>query len=532
MGVEGLDQFEQLVDTLRSARVHRIAGQPELAVPALAESLRMIRKMRGHLSAQLAQSIAQTRDASAESWGDTAREASVEAWKQAVQLAPEEPRFVAGYAYALLNADRATEALQFLRAFIDDGGHILHPRLMLIYVLVLKQLDENDNAHKAAVNALELFQANPDLTEQDAAALVGFLLQMKDLASAQAAVQTGLEVFPASRDLLALLAKVQFGLGHHEEAATSAYASQAVAACGSLITEKPAPDQENNDVFETIPLPHVLDEKELRRLLVECLETMQVWDVAYQERMVLLENEEHVSPEDLKSLAKCAAGAERFEAVIEICEKLLLEDPNDITSHRQLAEASEALKDYELAMAHYNQAIQLTPEQGSLWKGLVRVQLKSGQEAGAFETLRAASQALPEDPEIQFQLGEQYLKQEAPTLALPHFRRAYALTEVNGVSGPVAYRLGETLYKLGRRVEAREVLEPTYVRFADHDQTTAGETMDEHNGEIANALALTYARVLLSLDEPEKAVPILTRIVRDYPETFKLKWIYQRHSCS
>ena len=85
-----LGEFDLLADSLRVAQVHQIAGQADMAVPVLADGLRVMRRLRGHISAQLARTVAQTKDVTGDGWGDTAREASLEAWKQAVQLAPEE----------------------------------------------------------------------------------------------------------------------------------------------------------------------------------------------------------------------------------------------------------------------------------------------------------------------------------------------------------------------------------------------------------------------------------------------------------
>ena len=168
------------------------------------------------------------------------------------------------------------------------------------------------------------------------------------------------------------------------------------------------------------------------------------------------------SVEDLRALANCAAGAQMSDKVIEICQKILQNDPDDVTAHSQLADAAAALQDYQTAMDHYNQAIQLAPDQGQLWKALVKVQTQADQEIAAFDTLRAAGQALPDDGDIQLSLGEVYLSQGAPTLALPCLRHAAELVESPAATEQVAIRLGQTLYQLGRLVEARDVLEPVY----------------------------------------------------------------------
>ncbi len=182
--------------------------------------------------------------------------------------------------------------------------------------------------------------------------------------------------------------------------------------------------------------------------------------------------------------------------------------------------SAEAIHDYETSIDHFNQAVQIDPDQGDLWKGLVRVQISAGQGNAAAETLRAASQALPQDGEIQFQLGKLYLSQGSTTLALPFLRRAAASYPGGIHSEEVAIRLGEALYLLGRLDEAREVLLPIFTQFNEYLHTIAARD-DTLNTQFGLELAYNFARSLLGLAEPEKAISILSQVVKlrpDYPE--------------
>ncbi len=206
------------------------------------------------------------------------------------------------------------------------------------------------------------------------------------------------------------------------------------------------------------------------------------------------------------------------EKVIEICQKILQNDPDDLTAHSQLADAAAALQDFKTAIEHYNQAIQLAPDQGRLWKALVKVQSQASQDVAAFDTLRAASQALPDDGDIQLSLGEVYLSQGAPTLALPCLRQAAELVESPAATEQIAIRLGQTLHQLGRLSEAREVLEPVYASAAGLLPGSAQSLAEgDQTRQTDPELAYIYARTLLGLQEAVKAIPILTGVVRDHP---------------
>ena len=92
------------------------------------------------------------------------------------------------------------------------------------------------------------------------------------------------------------------------------------------------------------------------------------------------------------------------------------------------------------------------------WLSLVGAYRQAGDEARAMETLRSASQALPEHAEIHAALGEAYLAQGAPTQALSCFRLAAKLSP----SQIYALRLGQTLFQLGHMSEACSVLGDAY----------------------------------------------------------------------
>jgi len=517
---DGFEQLEKLLQTFRITQMRQIAGQAEMAVPVLSDGLRMIRKVRGHLSAQLAYSVAQTKDNEVDGWAHTAGEASIEAWKQAIQLSPDQPRYVSGYGKALLKMGRDKEAEVYLKSYLEKTENPTHPELLLTLALAADQTGDHDVSLNAALKSLELVETSGMISEPDFVTLSTYLFKENELESALQATRLGLLHYPVSKDLLALKARINFSTCQPEGAIEAVYAAQAAKNYEVALLQPESDQTKVTDepgwqpswLKSTQDLP-------VQKILVESLESLGIWDAAYDERVVFLDGKDEITTQDLRELATCAKGAHKFEKVIEICQQLLQGDPSDLSSHQHLAEAAEALQNYETAIEHFNWGVRLAPDKGDLWKGLYKSQRMAGQETAAFDTLRAASQALPNDPEIQFQLGELYLEQGAPTLALPYLKKAYSSSEGQQVTIPLATRLGETLCQLGQLDEARQVLEPVYDHMIERVENPADAVNNiTTKTDYYNKLATVYARAMLSLGEPEKAVPILSRVVRDRPD--------------
>ncbi len=304
-----LGEFDLLADSLRVAQVHQIAGQADMAVPVLADGLRVMRRLRGHISAQLARTVAQTKDVTGDGWGDTAREASLEAWKQAVQLAPEEARYAAGLAGALVEAGRTADAATYLKSYLAESAHTDRPEFFLTAALIADQLGEKQQAEQSALKALDLLNAGDVLSEADSVSLAAYFLKENHIRQAGEVVQHGLEQSPASRDLLALMAKIQFQLGQPENAITAAYATQAAGEYRLGLGEPEA----FSSVAEIPGLftvaGSVVSKDDLRSLLVGSLEAVGAWGAAFDERSAILAGQEKPSIEDLTGAGKlCSRG--------------------------------------------------------------------------------------------------------------------------------------------------------------------------------------------------------------------------------
>ena len=307
-GSDLLSEFDLLANSLRVAQVHQIAGQAEMAVPVLADGLRVIRRLRGHISAQLARSVAQTKDVTGDGWGDTAREASLEAWRQAVQLAPEEARYAAGLANALAEAGRASDASSYLNSYLSEPVHNDRPEFFLTSALVADKLGDKQQANQSAMKALDLLKAGDELSERELIDLAAFFLKENHIHQAGEVVQRGLGKSPTSQDLLGLMAKIQFELGQPENAITAAYATQAASQYQTGLAEIEASVNSVED--QEIPaVESVVSSADIRSLLIDSLEAVGAWGAAFDERSTILAGQAKPSLEDLRCAGKmCGRG--------------------------------------------------------------------------------------------------------------------------------------------------------------------------------------------------------------------------------
>ncbi len=486
--------FDSLISSLHLAQAYKLAGQPDRAVPLIADALRGVRRLRGHLSAQLAETLAQTRKADPAGspadphWDETAQEIGLEAWKQAVQLVPDEPKYAAGLSSSLLAAGQTEEARrQLAQNALDQDSH---PALWLSAALLHAHQGEVEDALRCAIQSLRQVEAGQSLS-------MGEFLSLARLFQAQAAlpetlrtVRITLDRYPQDREMLALQARAQFALGQPAAALSSVLAALAV---GEL--EQDCQPERRASAGE------------LRRLMVESLEALGIWRLAWEERMALLEGQEHPSQAELHALIRCADNAstgdpEQLHRVVRACQLTLQFDPQDLLAHRRLAETAQAAGDPALAVEHYTHAVRLAPDQPALWLSLVQEQRAAGQEAQAVEALRAASQAVPNEPQVHLALGESCYTRGELTQALACFRRA---AELAPPAPHLALRLGQTLFQLGNLEEAHQVLAPAYVSA---NQSPSGADPE---------LTYVFARVLLGMGERAQAIPLLTHVVRARP---------------
>jgi tetratricopeptide (TPR) repeat protein len=496
-------QLDQLCvflgDLLRQAEVNQIAAQPLRAASLLAESLKVAQSLQGHVSAQLAQSVTKAGESTSEQdqlpGPDVAAQTGLEAWKQAVQLLPDDPLYTAGLALALMDTGRLEEAQSILAAWQVGGRQPTHPAFLLVSALVAERLGDEESALRFAQQALTQVEAGQPLEPGGYNALARFFLQAGLIQDAARAAQAALDRFPLERELLELQAQVRFALGQHPAALTSAYLALAV---GQLSDEAPA----LGGVHEGV-----------QRLLIESLEAAGAWQAALDEWTTLFQSLEAPSATDLCALAGCALRAGKPEQTVAACQKSLQIDPNDEQAHQLLGEAALALGDLPNAVEHFQQATRLAPQQADLWLKLAQAHKLASQEAQALDVLRAASLAVPEEASVHLALGQAYLEQNAPTQALPSLRKAASLSS----EPQVALQLGRTLRHLGHIDEARDILEGAYRSGGCGSPI---DTHPKHDDEptMDPELAFEYAKVLMAVGDYRKAVDVLEELVNTQPD--------------
>ncbi len=314
--------------------------------------------------------------------------------------------------------------------------------------------------------------------------LAGSLYEMGLWAESAEATRGALEDTPNDPDLLLKLGKTLLKQGKTDEA------SETLQSAVLLDTER-------------------LD---LRRQLAEILEAERAWQEALEERETVIEKSDAVEPgqklEDYHALANCALNSGQIERAQEASQSALAINPEDGLAYSQLGEALFQAGKVEESMSAFSQAVLLAPHLEYPWLVQARILEKMGQSQQSLETLKAASQALPDSSEIQLALGEKLMEHQSPTQALEAFRKSYESTKSHSpyeLQTRAALRLGETLRHLGHLDEAQEVLAQAY-----HLNPLI-------RPGISAELAYLYAQILLDHQEVCLALPILADVIKTKP---------------
>ena len=336
-------QFDQLSNSVRQADCYQVAGQPDRAVPLLAETLRLVRRLRGHLSARLAQVVSSTETSNDTSWRETAQETSLEAWRQAVQLIPEDPRYIAGLVHTLVDAGRLNDAQSYLAEHQNDGDY--HPSISLASALLCARQEDQPNARRHATQALKLVENGQGLSINEYIDLARFFTQIEMPSEAVRAAQAGLLHYPLNRELLRLLAQAQFDLGQAELALSAAFAVQENASL------------EEDEVLEA--------------LIVNSLEAVGAWDMALDARLAQLQKTNNPTLDALHAVMCCAENAGRTDTLVETSGRAILLDPEDVLALHGLAVGALAAGNHQEAIEHLTLGTQLAPDHAKLWLSLV-----------------------------------------------------------------------------------------------------------------------------------------------------------------
>lgn len=483
------NQFKALSELVNQAELYQQATQPAKSIALLIDALKNARQLQGHLSARLAQAVLFAKqEGKAEK-----QETDLEAWKQAVRLAPEEPAYSSGLARSLVNEGRLADAQLHLGIWQSKDRYPEHADLLMVSSQVAYGLGDQENAMKYGLHALELVENGSALDLPGFLVLRDIFTSFDDTDDAYRTISVGLQRFPTSLELLSSSAGILFAQGKAEKSLDQTLAYMAVNAV-SLPGEPPNP----------LPL-HV------RQLYIKNLEVLGEWGAALTERLELLNTSEKPVASEVFDAASCAIQAGQPQKAFELCQPFLDKNPEDDMALGLFGEAYCKSGEYVTAVEYLRKAVHINPVRPALWLKLADACKLAGMEAQRLDVLKAASQALPEEAEIQLVLGEVYQSRNAPAQALIYMRRAASLDD----NPKVSLRLGQILLQLGHLEEARELLEKAF-QVVQNKRLASGEAADPDLLEIE--LMHAYGRSLLTTGNPQGAIELLSKVVEMQPE--------------
>jgi len=503
-----MDQLGQLYNQMdrmqRLARVQQIAGHPEDAIPVLSEVLQVARRVRGHLSAQLAILVEDAERFGLSNGQKISPEKGLEAWKQAVQLIPDERRYSAGLAGFMLKSGKLDETKAYLEKIKSESLVFSNPAQALVAAKLANHLGENDESREAALRALELLDEKHRLNLYEFVSLAEIFEQLHMPAQAARTVLLASNFYTGDPQLQALKVRAQHQLGKQASALPNAYTALALQELQSGFQVSEDPEK---------PISKGFSREVVRSLLVDSLEAAGEWQAALGERLSLLEGQDIHTTAELRALANCAIKAGEPGRALQVSRQMLDSDPDDPCAYQLCAEASLALGDTDTAIDNLKTATRLAPQQAKLWIDLAQAYTQAGLDNQAVETLQAAIQAAPDDPQGHLALGETYLRMKSYAQALPLLRRAAGLSS----SERISLRLGQTLHQLGHLEEAEKVLSKAYEASLELHKTKFDALEGEEIPALDPELTSAYARTLIEIGEYSQAISLLEDVVQNCP---------------
>ena len=234
-----------------------------------------------------------------------------------------------------------------------------------------------------------------------------------------------------------------------------------------------------------------------RRILAQSLESEGDWETSLLEREYIVELNHELSItvplEDLHAYAKCALNANHLQLTLDICKDLLSVDKEDCHALIYSGEAYIRIGNTDKGMEYLLQATQISPNFPEGWLALAEAQKNVYPTKTVIETLIIASQAVPHSSKIHFSLGEAYLLDDAPTLALPELHTAVTLSPDNP---QLLVSYGRALKLIGNIDDSRIALAKAY----QLDPNSPG-------------LAQLYAKLLVDQGALEEAIPPLELLI-------------------
>lgn len=526
--------FQHFTQKLQLAEIQNINNEQEELVKSLTESLDDLTMLEAEIAADVARissrpadNLIYTRifeggsDSSTKSIDFSKVQNPIHYWNKALQIQPDEPTYITRLALAYIDSGRISEAEIFINGREFDVKEkalesILpaenpYPLIYLPLAMLGLKKGDIDQGGRYASKTLDLIQnQSAELLSDDdfiyaITHLVLLFHSLEEFDNLAATAELGIRRFPYRGEFQIAFAYANYQLNHHGEVAKSLLA--------------------NNSISPS--------KIKINKLLSVAFENSSEWVAALQERERILETQEHILDMDYVNLAYCAFKASKPGLAKDICAKLQHQEPDVQNSQAfinwLLGEAELSLGAEVDGLQLLKKSLEIDPSFEKPWLGIAKYHLQQGESSLAEDTLRRAWQALPDAPQIQFELGKFYFNQEQPATALPHFKKGVTLLSDNPERSPkvlendwqmpIWERVDElddnllhyarTLLALGYISEAREIFEKVYEPRAEQDETDSQFLID-------------YAKTLASLEDFDQAVPLFETIVNANPANIEL----------
>ncbi len=232
------------------------------------------------------------------------------------------------------------------------------------------------------------------------------------------------------------------------------------------------------------------DELDYRRAYALSLEEIGEWQYSLEQRLWIIEAGRATSvsatAEDKYACAHCAIKANKPSLALDICQTIADQNPDDSQALIYIGEAFLLMDETERGMEHFTRATQVAPERADGWLALANAQKEIYPLKSVLATLKNASLAVPGAAEIHYALGDAYMQDSQPTLALPELQSA---VELSPNEPAFLVRYADALLLLGHLEASREIFSRAYSQNPDFP-----------------GLALNYGKVLLELGKLEEAI--------------------------
>jgi predicted Zn-dependent protease len=227
-----------------------------------------------------------------------------------------------------------------------------------------------------------------------------------------------------------------------------------------------------------------------RRDYAHALADIGDFEACLSERSVIIASShadgESPLPEDIYAYAHCALRAGHPELTIKVCSDLLAENQEDGQALIYAGEAHLQMNETDQGLELLVRATQVSPHLADAWLALAKAQQKIYPLETVIETLKNAIQAVPNCAQIHFALGNLYLQDNVPTLALPDFQSALTLSPDDP---QILMSYGQALTLLGHAEDAQRVLAKAYAIEPNQP-----------------GLAQLYAKILVEMGKFEEAI--------------------------